>query len=1324
MLISTYLFQNNGGLCMKKGYTGVRQTTAALLSLVMILGSLPQGGIYAYAADAACTTDTAYIADPTDTACNTDTAYIADATDTACNTDTAYTADPTDAAYTTLSPGDASGGDDAASQDGSDSAGIPETSIDLSQTRAADYPTDTTLGYNLSDLVVSPGSYAARFAVRLSSTAGSTAGPTPTIYSLRILYTTDENLKLLPSASKASESDISEAGLAAAYLKNPSREIKYDENNTPFYELAGDFAGDYANYGAYPLKPETTYYYRIAFYSSSEYYFLTGAEQFTTGAPLETTAVTITSLETVAVGYNFADFVWTVENPNQEYMDENYLYVEQIGSSYEGAPWRDPDSNEIVPGKYYASIRMNSKTRTVIPKVLVYTGASERTSIVYKESLTVEAADINQADTSAQVSPTCDTVRIEVQVSPQMHPSDSLYAQVFYRKAGDSDWAWSAFEVSAFSYPGIISNLSPETTYEYYIVLTPSNLSDISSALWSDGSAPEPLTFTTAKVIIYEDSLFPDDVFRNYLKARFQLSEDEPLTSRELDSITLLYCDWESGDDDAIRSVEGIQYLPHLTSLTLRYHELSEMPDLSSLKELKHVELLGNKILSGLTADKLPEGFLETHPTWLAYTAKWQRYPVSTPSQAEINARYAGRPYQTDMTNTYAVKPSVTSPYAAGRLSDDSMDNALNALNFCRYVAGISSDVVLDDTYIERAQTGALLNAVNNVLTHTPGKPKDCPDDLYKLGLSGCLGSNLAAGYSNITDSLIRGWLDDGDATNIDRVGHRRWALNPAMTATGFGAVGAYSAMIAQDHDNPSAISDFVAWPAQNMPTDLMTDSGYPWSVNLGTDYAEPEASAVSVTLRNTATGKTWHFSEKTSDFNGNYFAVNNGGYGMGKCIIFRPKISEISYTDGSRFEVSVSGLKDRFGKDKSLSYTVDFFTLGKVNISIRLNKSSLKLSPGESETLIATVQADNDSDISVTWSSTDPDVATVDENGKVTAVSAGDTEISASYKGKKATCKVSVRDYSISRTELAFDLAEGVKTETLTVSDGVKALTDVTWSSANEGVAAVSKKGAEGIVTPKGAGTAQIRAQVKDGPLFVCTVTVRKDILTSISLNLQECTLEKDAVKHLKVYFVPGDTTLSREVVWTSDKPEVASVDAFGKVTALSRGAAVITASVAAPGTSTDSQATGKAPLTAQCKVTVTETAAPAQDNIPSGLSALTNVQTKLSDVSLKDYEGWEWANGEISLSQFAGMQEKSFAAVYRREGYADYKTALRVSLATLNGLSIVTDKATLYPNETTRAAVQWKLSGSEAVLSEHASALQWSSSSGHSNLIKSQNA
>ena len=81
---------------------------------------------------------------------------------------------------------------------------------------------------------------------------------------------------------------------------------------------------------------------------------------------------------------------------------------------------------------------------------------------------------------------------------------------------------------------------------------------------------------------------------------------------------------------------------------------------------------------------------------------------------------------------------------------------------------------------------------------------------------------------------------------------------------------------------------------------------------------------------------------------------------------------------------------------------------------SVTLNKTSLNLTEGDSETLIATVKPDDATDKTVTWSSSNTAVATVSNAGKVTAVKKGTATITAKAGDKTATCAVTVTSKDI----------------------------------------------------------------------------------------------------------------------------------------------------------------------------------------------------------------------------------------------------------------------------------------------------------------------
>ena len=77
---------------------------------------------------------------------------------------------------------------------------------------------------------------------------------------------------------------------------------------------------------------------------------------------------------------------------------------------------------------------------------------------------------------------------------------------------------------------------------------------------------------------------------------------------------------------------------------------------------------------------------------------------------------------------------------------------------------------------------------------------------------------------------------------------------------------------------------------------------------------------------------------------------------------------------------------------------------------AVALNKSTMELQVGKTETLTATVTPENASEPGVTWTSSDATVATVNENGVVSAVAKGTATITATASGKTATCTVTVK--------------------------------------------------------------------------------------------------------------------------------------------------------------------------------------------------------------------------------------------------------------------------------------------------------------------------
>lgn len=245
---------------------------------------------------------------------------------------------------------------------------------------------------------------------------------------------------------------------------------------------------------------------------------------------------------------------------------------------------------------------------------------------------------------------------------------------------------------------------------------------------------------------------------------------------------------------------------------------------------------------------------------------------------------------------------------------------------------------------------------------------------------------------------------------------------------------------------------------------------------------------------------------------------------------------------------------------------------------SVTLSKASLSLKVGESDTLTAEVAPENATDRTVTWSSDNTEVATVDSNGKVMAAKAGTAIITATADGKSAACTVTVTQpvvqIDVERVTLdraSLSLTVG-KSETLkaTVSPSNASNKAVAWSSSNEKAATV----VNGKVTAKAKGSAVITARAANGKYATCKVTVKAATVAvkSVKLNKAKITLGVRESFTLKATVSPSNAT-SKKVTWKSSKEKTVKVK-NGKITALRTGSATITAT-----------AGGKK---ATCKVTV----------------------------------------------------------------------------------------------------------------------------------------
>ena len=213
----------------------------------------------------------------------------------------------------------------------------------------------------------------------------------------------------------------------------------------------------------------------------------------------------------------------------------------------------------------------------------------------------------------------------------------------------------------------------------------------------------------------------------------------------------------------------------------------------------------------------------------------------------------------------------------------------------------------------------------------------------------------------------------------------------------------------------------------------------------------------------------------------------------------------------------------------------------------ISLNKSSLNIKENSSATLNITYNPSNATNKKITWKSSNNSIATVDQNGKVTAIKAGSATITAVSNdgGFASTCKVTVEALSKKVTSIELDKKE------LSIIDGEEANLkvtinpsyaenkNVTWESSDKTIATVK----DGVITAKKVGTAEIKAISEDGNKeAICKVTVTSPPIKSIKFEKEKQIVYIGKTTKLETIADPINSSIENPI-WTSSDEEIAIV-------------------------------------------------------------------------------------------------------------------------------------------------------------------------------------
>lgn len=232
----------------------------------------------------------------------------------------------------------------------------------------------------------------------------------------------------------------------------------------------------------------------------------------------------------------------------------------------------------------------------------------------------------------------------------------------------------------------------------------------------------------------------------------------------------------------------------------------------------------------------------------------------------------------------------------------------------------------------------------------------------------------------------------------------------------------------------------------------------------------------------------------------------------------------------------------------------------------IVLNSENISMPIGSNYSLeIIDIKPSNSSCKSISWSSSNQNIASITSDGEITAIAAGNAVITVDCDGITANAQVSVTNSEITPTDIILNSSnltllqgDSFSLKITTVMPENATCDTVSWASSNTDIVTVK----DGVVTAKTPGTATITVNCDSVSASTnVTVTSKKVNPLMISLNTSKVSLSIGNTYTLKISSITPSSATCDVITWKSSNSSVASVN-NGIVSAKSPGTAIITVS------------------------------------------------------------------------------------------------------------------------------------------------------------------
>ena len=456
-----------------------------------------------------------------------------------------------------------------------------------------------------------------------------------------------------------------------------------------------------------------------------------------------------------------------------------------------------------------------------------------------------------------------------------------------------------------------------------------------------------------------------------------------------------------------------ISYTPS-GSTVLGYSEMYNPLTMASLSYMHSIPEGGMPVFYNVSGCQLA-GYLM--PDFFAENERVEYTDDEKKLLADVRAEYMASVERFNSSGTYFDKePDYELPLDSGKINIACLEGAVGYLNTIRIGAGLDR-LEHSETLSAGAQCKAILthyigmNDIPNPDPHFPPQPDGVPDEFYSKAQMGG-GENLYTGdiIGSITNALHDGY---GDPVTC---GHRYNLLDPNYIEVGLGSTQPMSVSYGTQGVHKftgyrNSDVEMVGWPSKGiMIKEALSGSGNNFTAKFYKGYKVTEDTQVEFTCLNT--GNSISFT-KDDEFNSVHQFYITPDYNM---VTYYD--GGISLVVGNVYLITVKNVVNtETGEITDYSYRSVYETAygsgADEDTSVKLSTDSVTIPNGRTLKVKATVSPADSSNKMVWWSSSDSSVATVNENGYITAVGNGTAVVTArTDSGGVAYVAVTVTDF------------------------------------------------------------------------------------------------------------------------------------------------------------------------------------------------------------------------------------------------------------------------------------------------------------------------